>query len=152
MNGHGAKFGRKMEQAIAALLSHRSLEEAARVVGVSINTLQRWRNDPEFDAAYREARREAYLQSLLLLADASRAAVTTVMKIMLDANAPASARLNAAEIVLERGAAAIAIEEISARVAELERAVSAKGSPMPAVVLARTKELPSPEGGESSHG
>ena len=53
MIGHGAKFGRKMEQAIAALLSHRSLEAAAREVGVSVNTLQRWMNDPEFDRAYR---------------------------------------------------------------------------------------------------
>jgi len=53
MIGHGAKFGRKMEKAIAALLGHRSLEAAAREVGVSVNTLQRWMNDPEFDRAYR---------------------------------------------------------------------------------------------------
>ena len=35
MLGHGAKFDQKMEQAIAALLSHRSIEEAAREVGIS---------------------------------------------------------------------------------------------------------------------
>jgi len=100
-----------------------------------------------------EARREAYLHSILLLADASRAAVTTVMKIMLDANAPAGARLNAAEIVLEGGAAAIAIEEISARVAELERALSVKGSSgTPTVVLPKAKALQIPEGDKSRHG
>jgi len=150
MIGHGAKFGRKGEQAIAALLAHRNLEEAARAVGVGVSTLKRWVADPEFDAAYREARREAYLHSILLLADASRAAVTTVMKVMLDANAPAGVRLNAAEIVLERGAAAIAIEEISARVAELERTLSVKGSAT--VVLPKAKVLQGPEGDESRHG
>ena len=49
MLGHGAKFDQKMEQAIAALLSHRSIEEAAREVGVSANTLSRWMKEPEFE-------------------------------------------------------------------------------------------------------
>ena len=60
MLGHGAKFGHKKEQAIAALLSHRNVEEAARAIRISANTLQRWIKEPEFDAAYREARRTAF--------------------------------------------------------------------------------------------
>jgi hypothetical protein len=58
MIGHGSKFGRKMEQAIAALLSHRSLEEAAPVAGISVATLKRWMRLPEFKAAHLEARRD----------------------------------------------------------------------------------------------
>src|ERR1039458_7906129 len=54
MVGHGAKFGHKVEQAIAALLSHRNVEEAARAVGISANTLLRWLKEPEFEAACRE--------------------------------------------------------------------------------------------------
>ena len=42
MTGHGAKFGRKKEQAIAALLSHRTVEEAAKAAGISPATLKRW--------------------------------------------------------------------------------------------------------------
>jgi hypothetical protein len=38
MLGHGAKFSQRMEQAIAALLSHRSVEEAARAVGIGTPT------------------------------------------------------------------------------------------------------------------
>jgi hypothetical protein len=34
MAGHGSKFGRKMEAAIAALLTHRTTEEAACAVGI----------------------------------------------------------------------------------------------------------------------
>ena len=35
MIGHGEKFGRKKEEVIAALLSQRSVEDAARVAGIS---------------------------------------------------------------------------------------------------------------------
>ena len=57
MVGHGAKFGRKKEEAIAALLTQPSIEQAARVAGVGPKTLLRWLKLPEFQAAYREARR-----------------------------------------------------------------------------------------------
>ena len=136
-----------MEQAIAALLSHRNVEEAARAIGISANTLLRWTKDPEFDAAYREARRTAFWQSLARLQDASGAAVTTLLKIMLDTTAPAGTRLRAAEVVLERGGQALEMEDIEARVAELERAAnSAKRSPRRSaiVTLVSTKALPGP--------
>jgi hypothetical protein len=39
MKGHGSKFGRKKEEAIAALLTNRNIEEAACAIGVEPNTL-----------------------------------------------------------------------------------------------------------------
>ena len=42
MTGHGAKFGRKKEEAIAALLMQRNVEEAARSIGIATRTLIRW--------------------------------------------------------------------------------------------------------------
>ena len=36
MIGHGAKFGRKKEAAVAALLTARNTEEAARAVGIGL--------------------------------------------------------------------------------------------------------------------
>jgi transposase-like protein len=121
MLGHGAKFDQKMEQAIAALLSHRSVEEAARAVGISANTLLRWIKEPEFEAAWREARRTAFSQAIRRLQDFTGAAVTTVLKIMLDPNAPAGTRLRAAEVVLEQGTKATEMEDLEDRVAKLER-------------------------------
>jgi transposase-like protein len=147
MLGHGAKFGHKMEQAIAALLSHRNVEEAARAVGISANTLLRWSKDPEFNAAYREARRTAFGQSIARLQDYSGAAVTTVLKIMLDTNAPAGIRLRAAEDVLSLGTKAMEMEDLEARVVALERAEdSANRSPRrPAILtLLSPKALPGP--------
>jgi hypothetical protein len=49
MTGHGAKFDRKKEEAIAALLTHRNIEEAANAVRISGKTLLRWMKEPEFD-------------------------------------------------------------------------------------------------------
>ena len=147
MVGHGAKFGQKMEQAIAALLSHRNVEEAARAIGIGVNTLLRWTKEPEFEAACREARRAAFSQSIGRLQDAAGAAVTTVLKIMLDTSAPVGTRLRAAEVVLERSTKAHEMAEIEARVAELERAAdSAKRSRRRSVLvtLSSTKALPGP--------
>jgi len=121
MLGHGAKFGRKKEEAIVALLSHRSIEDAARALGIVPNTL-RWLKDKEFDAAYRAARRAALSQSIARLKQACGAAVSTLLKVMVDPDSPASTRVRAADSVLNHSAKAIEIEDIEARVAELEQA------------------------------
>ena len=119
--GHGSKFGRKKEAAILALLTHRSLEEAARAAGIGINTLRRWMELAEFDAEYRKARRAAFWQSIARLQQASSAATATLLKIMVDPNAPASCRLRAADSVLDHATHGIEVEDIEVRVAELER-------------------------------
>ena len=125
MKGHGTKFSNKMEEAVAALLTHRNQEEAARAVGISVATLLRWQKDPEFDAAYREARRLAFRQSIARLQQASSAAVTTLLKIMVDTTAPPSTRVRAADSVLDHSAKAIEVEDIEARVSELEQIAAA---------------------------
>jgi transposase-like protein len=122
MKAPGGKFGRKKEEAIAALLTQRNIEEAAKAVGIGANTLLRWLKVPEFEAAYREARRAAFRQSVARLQQASGAAVSTLLKIMVDTGAPHSTRVRAADSVLDHSAKAIEIEDIEARVSELERA------------------------------
>jgi hypothetical protein len=124
MKRTGVKFGRKMEDAIAALLSQRNVDEAARVAGIGSRTLLRWLQEPEFQTAYREARRAAFRQSIARLQQASSAAVSTLLKIMVDPAAPASTRVRAADSVLDHSARAIEIEDIEARVSELERAAA----------------------------
>src|SRR5450432_1123875 len=128
MVGHGAKFGRKKEEAIAALLSQRNVEEAARVANIGAKTLLRWLQLPEFDAAYREARRAAFGQSVARLQQASTAAVSTLLKIMVDPTAPAASRVRAADCVLDRAIKAIEVEDIEVRLSELERTAATKAS------------------------
>src|SRR5258707_14992157 len=109
MLGHGTKFGRKKEAAIIALLTHRNLDEAAKSIGIAPNTLLNWQKVPEFQTAYREARRTAYAQSIARLQQASSAAVSVLVKIMIDPSAPPSTRIRAADSVLDHAAKAIEI-------------------------------------------
>jgi hypothetical protein len=122
MVGHGAKFGRKKEEAIAALLSQRNIEEAAKAAKIGTNTLLRWLQIPEFQAAYRDARRQAFGQAVARLQQGTSAAAATLLKTMIDANTPASVKVRAAEAIFNHAAKAIEIEDIEARVAALERA------------------------------
>jgi transposase-like protein len=125
MVGHGSKFERKKEEAIAALFSQRNVDEAARTIGVAPNTLLRWMKDPEFDAAYRQARRDAFSRSIARLQQATSAAATTLLKTMIDPSTPASVRVRAADSIFNHAAKAIEIEDIEARVSELELATEA---------------------------
>jgi hypothetical protein len=119
------KLGRKKEEAIVALLSQRSVEEAARACDTPARTLYRWMQEPDFDAALRAARRKAYSQSIARLQQASSAAVSTLLKVMVDPSTPASTKVRAADSVLDHSAKAIEIEDIDARLSELERTAEA---------------------------
>ena len=122
MTGHGAKFPRKMEEAIAALLTRPSIEEAARVLPVEPKTLRRWMQEPEFKGAYLKARREAVSQAIARAQQASGAAITTVLKLMVDQTVPASVRLRASECIVNLSVKGVEVEDIEVRVSELERA------------------------------
>jgi hypothetical protein len=118
-----------IQAAIAALLTERNLDEAAKSIGIAPNTLLKWMKVPEFDLSYREARRATFRQSVARLQQASSAAVTTLLKVMVDPAAPTSSKVRAASCVLDHCAKSIELEDIEARVAELERtAVAARGN------------------------
>ena len=130
MKGHGAKFERKKEEAIVALLTQRNVEEAARSIGINGNTLLRWLEIPEFKTAYRQARWAAYSQCIARLQQASTAAVSTLLKTMVDPATPPSTRVRAADSILAHTVKGIETENIEARVAELETAAEhQKGQP-----------------------
>ena len=122
MKAPGGKFGRKKEQAITALLTQRNIEEAAKTAGIGANTLLRWLKVPEFQSAYREARRSVFSQAVARLQQGTSAAATTLLKTMIDPNTPASVKVRAAEAIFNHAAKAIEIEDIEARVSALEAA------------------------------
>jgi hypothetical protein len=124
MTGHGAKFGRKQEE---ALLSQRTIEDAARVAGTGTKTLLRSLKDPEFKAVYLKARREVVHQSVARMQHATGAASVTVLKLMTDPNVPAAVRLRAAECVFAHAIEGIELEDIEVRVAALEEATQKRG-------------------------
>src|SRR5678815_2200694 len=107
MRGHGSKFGRKKEEAVAALLTQRNIDEAAKAIGIAPNTLLKWLKIPEFQRSYREARRAAYGQAVARLQQATSAAATTLVKTMIDTATPASVRVRAAEAIFAHAAKAV---------------------------------------------
>jgi len=80
---------------------------------------------PEFAAAFREARRDAFSQSLARLQHASNVAVNTLLRVMTDREAPAASRVRAADVVLQATVRGMEVEDIEVRVSELERAAKA---------------------------
>jgi hypothetical protein len=75
------------------------------------------------DEAYREARRSAFGQSIARLQQASSVAVSALLKVLVDPASPASARVRAADSVLNHAAKAIEIEDVEVRVAALEKSI-----------------------------
>ena len=126
MAAHGSILGRKQEDAIAALLTQRNIEEAAHAAGIGARTLLRWLKLPQFQAAYREARRAAFGQAIARLQQGTSAAATTLLKTLIDPSTPASVRVRAAEAILNHANKAIEIEDVEARVAALEQVAEVK--------------------------
>lgn len=106
MVGHGTKISGKKKEAIAALRTSQSVEEAARVAAISTQELLRWMNqDPEFGAACRAARCAEYRQSMARLGQGATVAVRSIVQIMYHGK-KASTRFKAARDVIRLAKAA----------------------------------------------
>ena len=124
MKGHGEKLSRNQDRAIAALLVHASMSEAADAAGIGEVTLWRWMQIPEFKEQYRLARREAVSQAVGHLQGACSVAVVALKDIAQDVTCPAGARVSAARTVLELAIKGVELEDLAARVEELELQVA----------------------------
>ncbi len=111
----------KQEQALAALLTHRSMKEAALAAGVSETTLWRYTRDDKFSRRLRAARREAFDHTVTQLQAASGEAVAVLRELMAKEDAPAAARISAARTVLDYAARAVERDELKGRIDELEK-------------------------------
>ena len=111
----------RAEKAISALLTTTSIGDAAQQAGVGERTLYRWlREDQAFQKAYRAAKRDGVAHATTLLQQAAATAVETLLAVMKDVEAPASARVAAAQAVLEQAFRGVEIEELESRIATLE--------------------------------
>jgi len=117
--GHGDKLNRKQEQAIAALLSASSIKAAADVCGMAEVTLWRWLQLPDFQAAYRTARRQVVERAVSELQAACGEAVEKIKR-NLSCDNP-TVEIRAAQIILEQGIKGVEIMDLQERVEALER-------------------------------
>src|ERR1700704_2557540 len=104
MNRPEAENNRKKNQVaklIAVMLQQPNLDKAATAIGMSLSTAYRIRQTPEFQSAYQQALRNIQAQATVRLQQASDAAATIILKLMLDPSVPAAVRLRSAHLVME---------------------------------------------------
>lgn len=118
--GHGEKFTRNKEKAVLALLTEPSIGKAAEKVGIAEVTLWRWMQREDFNERYRQAKREAFTQTIGRLQQASTMAVDTLCDVMGNKKASPLARVNAAKTVLEMAHNGIETEEVLERLEKVE--------------------------------
>jgi hypothetical protein len=80
---------------------------------------------PEFQLAYAEARRAAVSQANALLQQATGAASTAILKMMVDPAVPPAVRFRAAECVLNQAQKWIELEDVLVRLEALEQSAEA---------------------------
>jgi hypothetical protein len=98
--GHGARSARKRKQAIPALLTQRTLADAARVTGYSVQTLCRWMNQPVFAAELAAAARAAWGEAMMIVRRQLPQAITLQKNFMVDPAVPDAIHLQALSCVL----------------------------------------------------
>lgn len=121
MSGHGQKLTRKMETAIASLLAHPTIPEAATDCGVAYSTLRRWMALPEFNEAYRRARARLLEVATAELRRCCLECVRLLYGIATDQKTPPAVRVSAASKILDSALRASELEDIQDRILELER-------------------------------
>lgn len=117
----GEKLSKRREAAIAILLQTSTLVDASKQIGISYSTLWRWLQEPNFQRALKEAKKQAVSHATSTLSKICHESVLTLQEIMNDNEAPASARVSAAKCVLESGLKGIELDDLEARLAALER-------------------------------
>jgi hypothetical protein len=110
---------RKQREAIPHLIGARSLEEGRRKAGVSKNTLYTWLKDEKFKAELDRLREEVISDALDRLKRSIADAVEGLTKLM--SAKEKNIKIRACERVLEFFFRAKELEEIEARLSELEK-------------------------------
>jgi|SRR5215212_3434121 len=110
----------KQERGIAALVTCKTIEEAATKAAVTPRTLHRWREDPLFEAEFRHARRQALDAGVSSLQCGLSEAVE-VLRDCLSERSP-HIRIRAALGLIEHALAAHQAFELEQRIKILEEA------------------------------
>jgi transposase len=123
------KLSVKQHAAVAALLTNVTIQNAAKEAGISERQIHRWlADDQEFDAAYRRARWRATQQAIARLQQVSGHAVTILLSIAADKHMSPSSRVAAASKLLDLALRAVEVEELEARLSNLEALTKEKGT------------------------
>lgn len=118
----------KQEAFITVFLSTKSIMEAAKKAGVSDRTARRWLQEPAMQEALRTARTDIYQQSLQDLKKATQFAVALLVACLQENEASMSVRVRAAETILRHAIEIHSLQELEARIAELEALIKVRSA------------------------
>lgn len=110
----------KQRRALLALADGATNRQAAQQAGVSERSIQRWRSAPAFAEALRTAEGDRLSDVARQLTALSLTAAATLAEILDDKTLPVSARLRAAQLVLEHGQRLHDMRLFAARLEALE--------------------------------
>ena len=116
----------RQERFLSALLTENSTSAAAKHANCATRTAHLWLKQPEFQAAYRQARRDGVARATSRLQAVSVDAVDALRSIVGNTEAPAYARVAAARVILDSALRAQEIEELDARIETLEQTLEAR--------------------------
>jgi hypothetical protein len=124
MPGHGERPEHTRDLAILALLEQPTQARAAEAAGIGLTTLKAWLAEPEFQAAYRQARRQLVEVALGRLQQAMGEAVEALRRNLTAGKAGDQVR--AALGILEHATRAVQTADLLALVEDLKRQVEAR--------------------------
>lgn len=108
---------------LALLVTGTPVERAAKHIGVGERTVWRWLSDRElFRQELRSRQREVVEAATRKLSAAASSAVDALKTVMMDEQAPYSARVSAAKAVLDTTYRAFELAEVAQRLEALESA------------------------------
>jgi hypothetical protein len=110
----------RRERAVYALLTQKTEKAAAKVVGVSTKTLQRWMAEPEFEKLYKAAADAAFKVAMRRVRGIAARMVSTLETIAANPKAPAAARVTDALGTLRIAQDQEALENIEAGLRDME--------------------------------
>jgi hypothetical protein len=117
----GGKQTRKREAAIAALLSCRTIRQAARKAKIGERTLRLWLKEDEFSGEYQAARRQALEKAIAQLHGALGQAVVTLRRRL--KGGKEADQIRAALGIVDRAMQGAEMLDLAGKVAELEEIV-----------------------------
>jgi hypothetical protein len=118
----------KQEKMIAALLAEPTIEAACAAAGISHTHLGRWRKEPAFIEAWRQARADAMGAAMSALQSASGKAVAYLVATLTNEDASHRERSAAARAILDYGFKSFELESVAQRIDALERMLQCTGN------------------------
>jgi len=118
----------RQEKAVIALINETTVAAASRSSGIGERTLHRWLKELNFNRCYRRARREAFNMSIAMTQRYAAVAVNNLAKIMNDPSSHNTARVTAAVALLRYGRESIELDDLAARVDQLEEEQRQEGA------------------------